>query len=93
MRRSSSYLTQNYDACETSIKRAFPPPLRKGHWPEKACMVITGYIYQIFQKKGGDDKRAGGHLCNKIHVRQLKWNAEGGYMCPDDISPSKIIQS
>ena len=70
-----------------------PPPLRKGHWPEKACMVITGYIYQIFQKKGGDDKRAGGHLCNKIHVRQLKWNAEGGYMCPDHISPSKIIQS
>jgi len=41
-------------------------------------MVITGYIYQIFQKKGGDDKRAGGHLCNKIHVRQLKWNAKGG---------------
>lgn len=56
-------------------------------------MVITGYIYQIFQKKGGDDKRAGGHLCNKIHVRQLKWNAKGGYMCPDHISPSKIIQS
>lgn len=88
MRGSSFYLTQNYDMhVRHRLRGLFFP------WPEKACMVITGYIYQIFQKKGGDDKRAGGHLCNKIHVRQLKWNAEGGYMCPDHISPSKIIQS
>ena len=38
-------------------------------------------------------RKEGSLFLHFLPLLDLKWNAEGGYMCPDDISPSKIIQS